>query len=214
MMKKTLRTIALGLGLAAATGALAEVTLYESEDFRGRSFTVTGPVPNFARYGFNDHASSVAVRRGNYLVCDAPGFAGQCVVLAPGDYASLRAVGLNNRISSARPAGPRDRAGPPPAPRGPRAVLFGRPNFEGRGFALEGNQIVRDLRGSGFDDRASSLRVERGYWIFCSEPDFHGICRTFGPGDYLQLPPGLENNISSARLIHARYPYRDRPTWR
>jgi hypothetical protein len=116
MMKTTLRTVALGLGLAAATAAFAEVTFYEREDFRGRSFTVAAPVPNFELYGFND--------------------------------------------------------------------------------------------------RASSLRVERGYWIFCSEPDFHGICRTFGPGDYLQLPPGLENNISSARLIHARYPYRDRPSWR
>ena len=93
-------------------------------------------------------------------------------------------------------------------------MLFGRPNFEGKGFVLEGNQIMRALQGSGFNDRASSLRVERGYWIFCSEADFHGICRTFGPGDYLQLPPGLDNNMSSARLIHSRYPYRERPSWR
>ena len=214
MIKAILRTITLGLGVAAATAAFAEVTFYEREDFRGRSFSAEGPVPNFARHGFNDRASSAAVRRGSYLVCDAAGFAGECVILGPGDYPSLRAMGLNNRVSSVRPAGPKDRAGPPPAPARARAVLFGRPDFEGRGFALEGNQIVRDLRGSGFNDRASSLRVERGYWIFCSEPDFHGICRTFGPGDYLHLPAGLENNISSARLIHARYPYRDRPNWR
>lgn len=212
MMKNMLRAVALGWGLVVATAAIAEVTFYEREDFRGRSFTVSGPVPNFERYGFNDRASSMAVRRGNYQVCDAPGFRGHCVVLAPGDYPTLRAMGMNNRVSSVRPVA-RD-AGPPPAPAGARAVLFGRPNFEGRGFVLEGNQIIGSLQGGGFNDRASSLRVERGYWIFCSEPEFRGICRTFGPGDYLQLPPGLDNNISSTRLISRRYPYRDRPNWR
>ena len=207
-MKRTLGAVALGLGLAATT-AIAEVTFYEREDFRGRSFTVAAPVPNFERYGFNDRASSMAVRRGNYQICEAPGFQGHCVVLPPGDYPTLRTMGMNDRVSSVRPA-----AGPPPAPVGARAVLFGRPNFEGRGFALEGNQIVGSLQGSGFNDRASSLRVERGYWILCSEPEFRGTCRTFGPGDYPQLPPGLDNNISSARLISGRYPYRDRPNWR
>lgn len=210
MMKRTLRMVALGWGLVAATAAFAEVVFYEQEDFRGRSFIVEGPVPDFLRYGFNDRASSVAVRRGNYLVCDGPGFRGHCVTLAPGDYRTLRAMGLNNRVSSVRPAG----AAPPPPPVGARAVLFGRPNFEGRGFVLEGDQVFGSLQGSGFNDRASSLRVERGYWLFCSEPEFRGICRTYGPGDYLQLPPGLDNNISSARLIHSRYPYRDRPSWR
>ena len=30
------------------------------------------------------------------------------------------------------------------------------------------------------DGYGVSLRVERGYWIFCSEPQFRGECRTFG----------------------------------
>ena len=209
MMKSMLRAAALGVGLVAATAASAEVTFYEREDLRGRSFTVEGPIPNFEQYGFNDRASSMAIRRGSYQVCDAPGFRGHCVVLPPGDYPTLTAMGMNNRVSSVRPA-----AVPPPAPPPARAVLFGQPGFAGRGFSLEGNQIIGNLQGSGFNDRASSLRIERGYWIFCSEPEFRGLCRTFGPGDYPQLPAGLENNISSGRLIHLRYPYKDRPSWR
>ena len=28
-------------------------------------------------------------------------------------------------------------------------------------------ELLRDLGGTGFNDRASSLRVEQGYWMFC-----------------------------------------------
>jgi len=60
---------------------------------------------------------------------------------------------------------------------------------------------------------ASSLRVESGYWIFCSDSEFRGECRTFGPGDYASLP-GLNNAISSGRRISSSYPYGERPDWR
>lgn len=61
MMMRTLRCTVLALGLAFAGAALGEVTFYERGDFRGRSFTVTEPVGNFARHGFNDRASSAVV---------------------------------------------------------------------------------------------------------------------------------------------------------
>jgi hypothetical protein len=112
MMKRTLRCTALVCGLVVAGAAFAEVTFYERENFRGRSFTVTEPVGNFARFGFNDRASSAVVRDGRYVVCDGAAFRGHCVTLAPGNYRSLKAMGLNNRISSARPTrggGPHDR---------------------------------------------------------------------------------------------------------
>ena len=50
-------------GLVIATQAAAQVTFYEGEDFRGRSFTADRQVGNFERYGFNDRASSAVVRR-------------------------------------------------------------------------------------------------------------------------------------------------------
>ena len=90
-------------GLAFATQALAEVTFYENEAFAGRSFTVAKPVRNFERFGFNDRASSVAVARERWEVCEDAQFGGRCVVLRPGRYPNLSAMGLNNRVSSVRP---------------------------------------------------------------------------------------------------------------
>jgi len=71
---------------------------------------------------------------------------------------------------------------------------------------------MRNLDPTGFNDRASSLRVESGYWIFCSDSEFRGDCRTFGPGDYASLP-GMNNVISSGRQISNEYPYGEKPNW-
>ena len=71
---------------------------------------------------------------------------------------------------------------------------------------------MRNLDTTGFNDRASSLRVESGYWIFCSDSEFRGECRTFGPGDYASLA-GMNNVISSGRRISNDYPYDGKPDW-
>jgi len=87
--------------VAAQSGA-PQITFYESERFGGRSFSTGQQVRNFERFGFNDRASSVVVRAGRWEVCDAVRFSGRCVVLRPGQYASLAAMGLNDRASSVR----------------------------------------------------------------------------------------------------------------
>jgi uncharacterized protein YcfJ len=97
-------TVALA-GLTLATSALAQVTFYEGEGFQGRSFTTQTAVRNFQRFGFNDRASSVVVRSARWEVCQDAGFRGRCVVLRPGQYASLAAMGLNDRVSSVRTVG-------------------------------------------------------------------------------------------------------------
>lgn len=78
------------------------VTFYESDGFAGRSFTTVKPVANFQRFGFNDRASSVEVHGERWEVCEDAQFRGRCIVLRPGAYSSLEAMGLNNRISSVR----------------------------------------------------------------------------------------------------------------
>lgn len=101
-MNKTLRPL---LGIAAvafAAHASAQVTFYEGEGFRGRTFAANGEVRNFARSGFNDRASSVVVERGRWEVCEDARFQGRCVVLRRGSYESLRGMGMENRISSVR----------------------------------------------------------------------------------------------------------------
>jgi len=94
------------LGLTAfllVQSAAAQVVFYEQEGFRGRVFTANGPINNFDFYGFNDRASSAVVEYGSWQVCDDAYYLGSCVTLRPGQYPSLSAFGLNNRVSSVRP---------------------------------------------------------------------------------------------------------------
>jgi len=64
--------------------------------------TTESQVGNFERYGFNDRASSVVVARDRWEVCENAQFSGRCVVLQPGQYPSMKAMGLNDRVSSVR----------------------------------------------------------------------------------------------------------------
>jgi uncharacterized protein YcfJ len=94
------------LGVAAlllGAQAMAQVTFYEGEGFRGRAFSTNQRVPDFVRYGFNDRARSVVVDKGRWEVCEDSRFEGRCVVLRRGSYDSLQQMGLNERISSVRP---------------------------------------------------------------------------------------------------------------
>ncbi|MHB1124809.1 MAG: beta/gamma crystallin-related protein [Ramlibacter sp.] len=95
--------------MAMATQALAQVTFYEGEGFRGRAFTTAKRVNNFDRHGFNDRSSSVVVERGRWEACEDANFGGRCVVLRRGSYGSLEQMGLSDQISSARPADNRRR---------------------------------------------------------------------------------------------------------
>jgi hypothetical protein len=206
---------ALAIVLMSITAAAsAQLTLYQDDNFQGKQFDVRGAVDNLANSGFNDTASSVRVRHGTWQVCDDAYFRGKCITLQPGDYPSLGNFGMNDRVSSARDIGG---YGPPPSHGGnwgggARAVLYEHRDFGGRSYVIDGN-VVRDLANTGFNDRASSLRVEQGYWMFCSDSNFEGQCQTFGPGEYAELPRSLTNRISSGRRISSQYPYRQNPDW-
>lgn len=104
-MNAILRNVLAIAGLAVATQAAAQLTFYERQGFEGRSFTTSKQIGNFERYGFNDRASSVMVVGGRWEVCEDTRYSGRCVVLRPGRYASLEAMGLNNRVSSVRTVG-------------------------------------------------------------------------------------------------------------
>jgi hypothetical protein len=211
MMNATLKPLLAGIVLAAAGSAAADrITFYQDDNYRGRQFTADGEVSNFYRNGFDNRISSAAVHEGRWEICVEADFHGSCSILGPGAYPNLGAY--SNRISSVRPADGRsnDRYGDRGRNREARAMLYEGPNLSGRAVLL--TDWVPNLGRLGFNDRASSLRVESGYWIFCSDVDFRGECRTFGPGDYASLP-GLNNVISSGRRISNTYPYGDRPDW-
>jgi len=101
-IKRTIPLLSVLVAAGFATQAAAQVVFYEHEGFQGRSFTTEQQVGNFERYGFNDRASSVVVLRDRWEVCEDSRFRGRCIVLRPGRYPSLSAMGINDRISSVR----------------------------------------------------------------------------------------------------------------
>ena len=211
-MKRILKPLMIGILAATAGSALADsITFYQSDNYGGRNFTTEQPVPNFARSGFNDRVNSAVVHDGRWEICVDADFGGSCGILAPGAYPNLGAYA--GRISSVRPVEgyySNNRRDDHRRNREARATLYEGQNLSGRSYPL--TDVAQNMGRSGFNDRASSLRVESGYWIFCSDADFRGDCRTFGPGDYASLP-GLNNTISSGRRISNDYPYGDKPDW-
>jgi uncharacterized protein YcfJ len=108
-MKRLNTALTAGL-LLVAIPAMAQVTFYERDDFRGKAFSISRGQADLGRTGFNNRASSAIVEGGRWEVCEDKGYRGNCVILREGSYDSLSRMGVNNQISSARRAGGRDRA--------------------------------------------------------------------------------------------------------
>jgi uncharacterized protein YcfJ len=187
-LKKTLVVAA----VAVATQAMAQVTFFEQDGFRGRSFTADGQVDNFERIGFNDRASSVVVTRERWEVCENAQFRGRCVVLQPGQYPSLAAMGLNDRVSSVRAAGNT-------APVTPQATFYENEGFTGRTFVT--SDLVDNFARNQFDNRTSSVVVVGSPWELCENVQFSGRCVVLPPGQYSSMAAtGLNDRVSSARV--------------
>ncbi len=188
--------------------ATPQITFYEREGFAGRTFTTENQVGNFDRQGFSDRASSVVVTRDFWEACDDAWFAGRCVVLRPGRYPSLAAIGLNDSISSVRVVSSNERFEenrpvlPPVAPvvTGVQITFYENEGFQGRNFATR-DQIDNFGR-FGFNDRASSVIVVGEAREVCEDADFGGRCVILRPGQYASLAEvGLNQRISSVRAV-------------
>src|SRR5204863_6683010 len=116
IMQTTLKTLLGVAGIVFATQAAAQITFYEGEGFRGRTFATDKTIWDFERFGFNDRASSAVVDGGSWQVCEDAQFSGRCVILNPGRYESLAGMGMNRRISSVRPIDSNARYDTGPAP--------------------------------------------------------------------------------------------------
>ncbi len=108
-MVSRLKMVVAVAAVCAAGIAAADVKFFERNGFEGRSFATDRPIGNLERFGFNDRASSAVVRGGRWEVCEDARFSGRCVVLRPGRYPDLRAMGLDNQVSSVRPVSGRER---------------------------------------------------------------------------------------------------------
>ena len=205
---KTLLKTALALtAVAIAAQAAAQVTFYEQDEFQGRSFTTDKPVANFERFGFNDRASSVDVANERWEVCENARFKGQCIVLRPGRYPSLAAMGLNNQVTSVRAVSryariDERRYAPVPvvAPMVPRVTFYEQDGFQGRSFTTD--KQVGNFERFGFNDRASSVEVTGAPWEVCEDVRFNGRCAVLRPGRYPSLAAmGLSDRVSSVRIM-------------
>ena len=204
-MKTSLRYVFAASALAMAAQVMAQVTFYEHEGFGGRTFTTDKQVSNFAQFGFNDRSSSAVVSRGRWEACEDAQFGGRCVVLRPGRYPSLTALGLNDSISSVRMVARDVRVDDnryAPAPAAPQIVFYEREGFEGRSFNTD--KQVGNFERNGFNDRASSVVVTSDLWEACEDPWFGGRCVVLRPGRYPSLAAmGLNDSVTSVRTVSA-----------
>jgi uncharacterized protein YcfJ len=77
-------------------------------------------------------------------------------------------------------------------------TLYEHDGFRGRAITINGP--VANLRGSGFNDIASSALVDGGNWLACEDDNFRGRCIVLSPGSYVSLNQlGMNDNITSIR---------------
>lgn len=202
-MKAGMKYALTAVSLAFATQAAAQVTFYEQEGFQGRSFTTQQQVRNFERFGFNDRASSAVVKSSRWEICDDVRFDGNCIVLRPGRYPTLAAMGLDDRVSSVRAVGANARIDEDryaPVPVASQVTFYEQQGFQGRSFTTE--RSVGNMDRVGFNDRASSVEVVGDRWEACEDTRFGGRCVVLRPGRYGSMSAmGLNDRVSSVRTV-------------
>ena len=93
----------LGLALAlTATQAGASIKVYVDKNHSGASIQIDSAVPDLRKLDFDDRISSLQADE-RWLVCSAPRYKGDCREVE-GSLINLRDEGLNDRITSLRPA--------------------------------------------------------------------------------------------------------------
>jgi uncharacterized protein YcfJ len=99
-MNAFLKIASVAVGMAIAMQAAAQITLFEREGFEGETISTAKGIDHLRRNGRHDRVASIVVLRDRWEVCESPRF--RCIILPPGKYPSLRAMGLNDRVSSVR----------------------------------------------------------------------------------------------------------------
>lgn len=182
----------------------ADLTLYADDDYQGRALGVVIDERQLGVLNFDKRASSVVVENGAWILCTGEEYSGQCITLEPGRYASLRALGLDNAVTSVKR---RDAAGigvfhdataPKSASSAADIVLYASKNYLGPAHSVD--RPRPDLRVESLQAEATSAVIASGSWELCEDPQFRGPCVTLGPGKYPSLGDfGLKYGASSVR---------------
>ena len=87
-----------------------------------------------------------------------------------------------------------------------QVTFYSGEGFRGQIFHITGP--VWNFDRTGFNDRASSLIIERGRWQFCEDARFSGRCIILERGSYPSLAAmDMNNRISSARPVSREVRY-------
>ncbi|HKE41355.1 MAG TPA: beta/gamma crystallin-related protein [Casimicrobiaceae bacterium] len=88
---------------------------------------------------------------------------------------------------------------PAPMPVG-RVILYQNPNFSGPSAVVDHNRVA-DLDWAHFNNPATSVRIQSGTWVACSDMGYQGQCRILEPGDYPVLTGIFDHGISSMHQV-------------
>lgn len=199
------------LGPLVVPGALAaDLTLYANDDYQGRALGVVIDERELGVLNFDDRASSLVVEKGTWVLCSDEDYAGRCVTLEPGRYASLQALGLNDEVTSVRRRdlvsigefkGADAIAQTAASNNGTDIVLYAGDDYRGASHSV--GQQYADLPTETIQGKAASVVIAAGEWELCGDTYFRGQCVTLGPGKYPSLKSyGLTRGVSSVRRAH------------
>ena len=190
----------------------ARIEVYGDIDFRGPVMNIDNDVDNFRNTGFNDRIQSMRVTGGNWEACEDRNYGGACLVFGPGDYRRLppqldRTISSMRRVASTDPSwagltqtGQNYSVMDANAGRSRHPLwLYEHSNFRGSTVRAVGD--VADLGPSGMNDAASSIFISFGNWQFCEDSNYRGRCFVLGPGQYSEIPQGMNDTISSFRRV-------------
>lgn len=90
-------------------------------------------------------------------------------------------------------------------PAAAQVTFYQNEGFRGQPFSV--NFDIANFEHYGYNDRASSVIVDRGQWEMCEDADYRGRCIVLRPGQYSSLGSfGLNNRISSLRRVKGSPP--------
>ncbi|MBY9065970.1 beta/gamma crystallin family protein [Hyphomonas sp. WL0036] len=177
------------------------IVFYADTNLRGTAMALTSDQPSFSSVRFNDKARSVEVTGGVWLVCQDGGYKGKCEYVDR-TVRNLGEIGLSGAISSAKLV---------PYDKGPRSydiAFFADNNFGGEFVGFD--QGEASLGRFRFNDRASSVMINRGAWLVCEHADYRGQCELLDASTGNLGALGLNDTITSFR----RYDVRREGPWR
>lgn len=97
-----------------------------------------------------------------------------------------------------------------PALAGAQVHFYEGEGFRGRVFTV--GKTLPNLERAGFNDRASSVIVDRGRWEVCTDQQFSGRCVVLRSGSYASLAGmGIDNRISSVRAVNRKRYHNEAP---